>query len=91
MRFVIVRLSDKKSSPHPQARLVGKTLFEDPVYGIEVTSLEELMALATRSPTSAPGDIGITVWRRAPQGMSLTPELDGYSAIEIYDDVRDSY
>jgi hypothetical protein len=91
MRFLIVRLSDKKSLPAESAQRVGETQFGDPVYGVDVASLEDLMKLMTRAKTSAPGDIGMVVWRKPPQGMSLPPELEQYPLLEIYDDVRDSY
>ena len=91
MQFLITRLSDKNAPPVPRARLVGYTLFEDPVYGIEIASLEELLTLAGRAPTSGPGDVGVTVWKKAPPGMSLPPDLGEYPLIEIYDDVRDAY
>jgi hypothetical protein len=91
MRFVLVRLSDRKSLPVPQARRIGQTMFGDPVYGVEVTTLEEAMQLAVRSPASAPGDIAVTLWRKAPPGLSLPPELEDLPLIEIYDDLRDSY
>lgn len=91
MQFLITRLSNKLTPPVPEARLVGYTLFEDPVYGIEVASLEELMKLAGRAPSSGPGDVGITLWKKAPAGMSLPADLEEYPLLEIYDDVRDSY
>jgi hypothetical protein len=91
MQFLVVRLSDKKNVPVEGAQRVGDTLFGDPVFGITVQSLEDLMRLCTRAKTSAPGDIGLVVWRKAPQGMSLPDNLEQYPLIEIYDDVRDSY
>ena len=91
MQFVISRLSNKKGAPLPQAKMIGKTLFDDPVYGIEVNSLDDLMKLAVRAPTSAPGDVAVTVWKKAPPGMSLPADLENLPLIEIYDDVRDNY
>lgn len=91
MRFLITRLSNKKQQPVEGAQQVGNTLFGDPVFGIEVNSLDDLLKLATRAPTSAPGDIGLVLWRRGQQGMSLPEDLEPYPVIEIYDDVRDSY
>lgn len=91
MQFLITRLSDKKNPPIEAARRVGETLFGDPVYGVEVPTLEDLMKLMSRAKTSAPGDIGLVMWRRPPQSMSLPPELEQYPLVEIYDDVRDSY
>jgi hypothetical protein len=91
MKFLITRLSDKKNSPVEGAQQVGETLFGDPVFGIEVNSLEDLMKMATRARTSAPGDIGLVVWRKAQQGMSLPEDLEQFPVVEIYDDVRDSY
>jgi hypothetical protein len=91
MKFLIMRLSDKKSQPVEGAERVGETLFGDPVYGIELGSLDDLMKVATRARTSAPGDVGLVVWKKAQQGMSLTEDLEQYPVVEIYDDVRDSY
>lgn len=89
--FLVIRLSDKKNTPVEGAQRVGNTLFGDPVFGVAVNSLDDLMRLATRAKTSAPGDVGLVVWRKAPQGMSLPDDLEQYPLIEIYDDVRDSY
>lgn len=69
------------------AREVGRTLFGDPVYGVEANTIEELFNLATRARSSAPGDVGLIVWRRAPQSMSLPPELEDVAVVEIYDDI----
>jgi hypothetical protein len=91
MRFLITRLSDKKHEPIEGAQQVGNTLFGDPVFGIDVTSLEDLLKLATRAKTSAPGDVGLVLWKKGQQGMSLPEDLEPYPVIEIYDDVRDSY
>jgi hypothetical protein len=87
MRFLISRLSNKKAPPMEGAREVGRTLFGDPVYGVEANTIEELLNLATRSRTSAPGDVGLIVWKKAPQSMSLPPELEDYAVVEIYDEI----
>lgn len=91
MKFLITRLSNKKAQPVEWATQVGQTLFGDPVFGIDVNSIEDLMKLITRAKTSAPGDVGLVLWRKAPQGMSLTDDLEQFPLLEIYDDVRDSY
>lgn len=88
MQFVIIRLSDKQSQPMESARRAGETLFGDPVYVVEANNLDELMKLATRSKTSAPGDVGLIVWRRAPQSLSLPPEFEEFPVVEIYDEIR---
>jgi hypothetical protein len=87
MKFIISRLSDRQSPPVAAAKLVGKTLFDDPVYAIEVNTIDELLQLCARSQTSAPGDIGLLLWRRAPQSASLTDEFDGMPMVEIYDEL----
>lgn len=88
MQFVIMRLSDKCAAPFESATKAGETLFGDPVYVVEANSIDDLMRLATRSRTSSPGDIGLIVWRKAPQSMCLPPELEELPAVEIYDEIR---
>lgn len=89
MQFVIIRLSNKTAAPMEGARQVGQTLFDDPVYAVEANTIDELLALATRARSSAPGDVGLVLWKRAPQGLSLPPELEHMAVVEIYDDIRD--
>lgn len=89
MQFVIVRMSDKTGQPLPAAKPAGETLFGDPVFVVEANTIDDLLNLATRSKTSSPGDIGLVIWRKAPQAMSLPPELEELPAVEIYDEIRD--
>lgn len=87
MQFIISRLSSKLAPPFEGAIQIGKTQFDDPVYGVEANSIDELLRLATRSRTSAPGDVGLIVWPRAPQSLALPPELERLPVLQIYDDV----
>lgn len=92
MHFVVFRMSDKEAKqapPLPNAQPAGQTLFGDPVFVVQANTIEELLNLCQRSRTSAPGDIGLVLWRKAPQAMSLPPELENLPAIEIFDQIRD--
>lgn len=87
MRFVLSRMSKRTAPPMEGALEVGKTLFGDPVYGVEVNTIDEVLNLATRARTSSPGNVGVILWKVAPQSMSLPPELEEMPLIEIYDEI----
>lgn len=87
MRFIISRMSNRQAPPVEHARDVGRTEFGDPVYGVDVNTLEELLSYITRARSSSPGNVGLIVWKQPPPAMSLPPEFEQIPVIEIYDDI----
>lgn len=87
MRFVIFRMSNRQAPPVEHAREVGKTDFGDPVYGVDINTIEELLNHATRARSSSPGNVGLILWKTAPQSLSLPAEFENIPVIEIYDEI----